>query len=43
MQTININEVIKNLTKNPNLDETFGGRFAPYVMCAETCNPDLLR
>ena len=24
-QTININKVIKNLTKNPNLVETFGG------------------
>ena len=29
---ININKVILNLTKNPNLDETFGGWFGPYVV-----------
>ena len=29
---ININKVISNLTKNPNLDETFGGWFGPYVL-----------
>ena len=31
-QTININKVIKNLTKNRNLVETFGGWFGPYVL-----------